>query len=319
MDSFAGICDDVLAAPVEIGRRELALQPWEVNPYRLISWLEMLQFSARGFFWCGRGLRALRMDCFIGSIYLPGDQPIFALARDLDDRAKTRATNDLKPIASQFHELGLEITAATVKEVIDELEQSSTRHNFQWLADQLITVEKLAEKELDGKDFFYVPRERAKFFPRVDNQHIFGNAVGEAFPSATYDIAESGFCLALARGTACVFHLMRVLEIGLAVLGAKFGVSLAHTNWAPAIGQIESKIREMHKEPDWKALPDCKEQQEFYAQAASHFGVLKDAWRNYTAHARGKYTEQEAEEILINVRSFMQKLATRLSELRRFT
>ena len=62
------------------------------------------------------------------------------------------------------------------------------------------------------------------------------------------------------------------------------------------------------KPPDWKGL------QEFYAQAASFLGITKDAWRNYTAHARGKYTEEEASQILGNVRAFMQKLATRLKE-----
>jgi hypothetical protein len=104
------------------------------------------------------------------------------------------------------------------------------------------------------------------------------------------------------------------LEIGLTVLGKVFGVSLAHTNWGPAIDQIESKIRQMHVDPAWKALPDCKEQQEFYSQAASHLGIAKDAWRNHTAHVRGKYDEQEASDILTGVRAFMQKLATRLAE-----
>jgi hypothetical protein len=94
-------------------------------------------------------------------------------------------------------------------------------------------------------------------------------------------------------------------------LGAVFGISLAHTNWAPAIEQIESKFRDMHKDPVWKALPDYKEQQEFYSQAASHFVVLKDAWRNYTAHARGKYDDDEAESIFRNVRAFMGKLTAR--------
>jgi hypothetical protein len=42
--------------------------------------------------------------------------------------------------------------------------------------------------------------------------------------------------------------------------------------------------------------------------------VVKDAWRNYTAHLRGKYDDQEAEDMLANVRGFMQKLATRLHE-----
>ncbi len=98
------------------------------------------------------------------------------------------------------------------------------------------------------------------------------------------------------------------------MLGSKFGVSIAHTNWAPALDEIESKIRNMHKDAACKLLPDCKEQQEFYAQAASHFGILKDAWRNYTMHLRGKYTDQEAEDVFVGVRGFMQKLATRLSE-----
>jgi hypothetical protein len=101
---------------------------------------------------------------------------------------------------------------------------------------------------------------------------------------------------------------MRTLEVGLTVLGAKHEVSMAHTNWEPVIREIESKIREMHKDPKWKALPNCKELQEQHAQAASTFGVYKDAWRNYTMHLRGIYTESEAELIYFNVKSFMQKI-----------
>ena len=107
---------------------------------------------------------------------------------------------------------------------------------------------------------------------------------------------------------------MRVLEIALGVPGRNFGVSLIHTNWAPAIEQIESKSREKHRDPVWKSLPDCKEQQEFYSQAASQFGLLKDAWRNYTMHSRGKYTEGEAEQIFRNVKTFVGKLTKKLSE-----
>lgn len=70
----------------------------------------------------------------------------------------------------------------------------------------------------------------------------------------------------------------------------------------------------MHQDPEWRQRPDRKEQQEFYAQAATHFGILKDAWRNYTMHARGVYTEEAAEDIFNNVKSFMQKLAARLHE-----
>lgn len=70
----------------------------------------------------------------------------------------------------------------------------------------------------------------------------------------------------------------------------------------------------MHKDPTWNVLSDHKEQKEFYAQAVSHFGILKDAWRNHTMHVRGIYTEEQAELIFNNVKSFMQKLSTKLSE-----
>jgi len=97
-------------------------------------------------------------------------------------------------------------------------------------------------------------------------------------------------------------------------MGMEFGKSYSHTNWGPAIEELERCIRDMHKDPKWKSLPDCKEQQEFYAQAASYLGIVKDAWRNYTAHARGRYEEDEAESIYRSVGSFMLKLATRLHE-----
>ena len=70
----------------------------------------------------------------------------------------------------------------------------------------------------------------------------------------------------------------------------------------------------MHTDPAWKELADCKEQQRFYADAATHFAIIKDAWRNHTMHARGKYVQVESERIFESVRAFMQKLAERLSD-----
>lgn len=293
---------------------ELVLQPWERHSYRLISWLEMLQFSARMFFWCGLYLRTIKNECILDSIPVAANQKILNVARDLSDTSRSRALIALRHVEAEFRKIGLRISADAVKDIVTILENKTDRRNCQWLMDQIGNIERLAERELEGKAFFYVPAERAKFFPRSDDQHIFGSEVAVAFQSATYDIAEAGICLALARGSGCVFHLMRVLEIGLTALGGKFGVSLEHTNWNPAIEEIESKIRGMHKDPTWKAQRDYREQQEFYAQVASHFGILKDAWRNYTMHVRGKYTEEEAELIFENVKAFTQKLAKRLHD-----
>jgi hypothetical protein len=287
----------------------IGLYPWE-DP----SWINMLSFQAWNFFWCGMALRGIQADCMLSSLAVDPSTPIFSVDRTIDETARSKAAGALKHVVTMFDRIGLRITAETTKELIEELEAASFKRNIQWLLDQIKGIQKLSEKEIQGKAFFYVSAEKMKFYPTSKEPHVFGEQVGKSFPSAAQDIFESGVCLALDRGSACVFHLMRVLEIGLTVLGDKFGVSLEHTNWGPAIEEIEKKVREMHKDPVWKALADCKDQQEFYAQAASHFGVLKDAWRNYTMHVRGFYTEEQAEMIFQSVKAFMQKLSTRLSE-----
>jgi hypothetical protein len=273
----------------------------------------MLQFSAYMFFFCGRTLREVRSDCLIGSIP-DGNAPVLALGRKLDDISINKAKKALAFVEVEFRKIGLVITAETAKEIIEEIDEPVPVKSFQWLIDRVESLEGLADKELNGKCFLYVPAERAKFWPTTSKPNIFGDKVASSFPSASFDIGNSGACLATMASTAAVFHLMRVLEIGLAALGNVFDVSLSHTNWAPAIEEIESRIRGMRQDPMWKALPDCKEQQEFYAQAASHFAILKDAWRNHTMHVRGKYTEAEAERIFETVKAFMQKLAERLHE-----
>ncbi len=292
---------------------ERVLQPWEKRPRQLWSWLEMLNFSAEAFYGFGRALRDIRCDCYIGSVGCLDGEPAFAMMRPLDDQAKQKALKSFAYVESHSRQLGMQMTADTVLEAIEKLKSESTR-NFQWLLDQTDAIEGLARKELRGKAFFYIPPERMEFWPQQKEPFAFGREVATSFPSTTFDANSAAFCIATTLSTAAVFHLMRVLEIGLTVLGAKFGVSLAHTNWQPAIAEIESKVRNISKDAAWRSLPDYKDQQEFYAQAASHFAILKDAWRNHTMHVRGKYTEDEAERIFENVKGFMQKLAEKLHE-----
>lgn len=292
----------------------LTIQPWEQNSLELVSWFEMLQFSASAFVYAGRALRSIKAECVTIAADCVDGEPVFRMTRLVDDEAKRKALVGLTSIEPEFRKIGLSISAETVAELISDLKDSDLTHNVQWLSDRIEGIEKLVNKELAGKAFFYVSPERTKFWPSARCPYAFGEKVARSFPSSTFDANNAGICLAVMQSTASVFHLMRVLEIGLSALGRIFDVSLVHTNWNPAIEKIESKIREIHKDPAWKVLPDCKEQQEFYSQAASHFGILKDAWRNHAMHVRGKYTEEEAERIFENVKAFMQKLAERLTE-----
>lgn len=290
------------------------LQPWEQNPREPISWFDMLNFSAPQFFYCGAALRDIRQDAICSSVICAdGSEAHFALAKPIDDASRKKTIAHLQGIEPHFRAIGLEIAAETASELIADL-QKDMKRSVEWLIDHVDAIEKIAQKELKNKAFFYIPPEKIAFWPRAKEPFAFGRPVAESFPSSTFDVNAAAICLACSQPTAAVFHSMRVLEIGLTELGKIFGVSLAHTNWAPAIEQIESRVRDMHKDPVWKAKPDCKEQQEFYAQAASHFAILKDAWRNHAMHVRGKYADDEAERIFETVKVFMQKLAERLDE-----
>ncbi|MGH9692267.1 MAG: hypothetical protein ACRD4C_14515, partial [Candidatus Acidiferrales bacterium] len=70
---------------------EIVLQPWEENPRELVSWFDMLQFSAGAFLWCGSALRTIRADCTAGAAVCIDGEPGFAYMRDLDERGKKTA------------------------------------------------------------------------------------------------------------------------------------------------------------------------------------------------------------------------------------
>jgi hypothetical protein len=79
-------------------------------------------------------------------------------------------------------------------------------------------VEQRLIDELEGHDkFFYIPLLRAQVFELVEP---YGVLVSKKFPNLTEDIQEAGKCYACARYTACVFHLMRVMENGVQRLEA---------------------------------------------------------------------------------------------------
>jgi hypothetical protein len=273
----------------------------------------MYQFSAVAFFWCGRALRSIREDCLVGSIRVVDEQPFFDMSRLLDSKAREKGLSHLMDISIEFRKIGLGLSAGMADEIIAQLRKGDKR-NFQWMHDQAETIERLAEKEANDRFFLYIPPERARFWPTEKSKNIFGDEVAAKFPSVSFDAGNSGVCLATMMPTASVFHLMRVLELGLKALGKEFGVSTEQTNWQNAIEQIESKIRKMATDQAWKSQPDWKELQQYFSDCATHFSILKDAWRNYTMHAHAAYTDDQAEVIFLTVKAFMQKLAMRLSE-----
>jgi len=155
--------------------------------------------------------------------------------------------------------------------------------------------------------FVHVRSEVARYF---DEPNLFGEQVTDRFPTVTHDVADAGKCLALGQGTATVFHLMRVMEIGLRALAAPLGIPYA-PSWESYLKQINAKINEDHKNKseEWKIG------EPFYRDLAGDLLIVKTTWRNPTMHPKARYMPDEAEQIFSAVRAFMRRLATHFSEI----
>ena len=143
---------------------------------------------------------------------------------------------------------------------------------------------------------------RAEELYRVPNQ--FGEKVSSRFPQAVVDIEEAAKCLALDRATACVFHLMRVLEIGLQELATDLGLAKVDKNWQTLLDNIRGKIKKLPLTTQVE-----KDYQSDRQEVVAHLQAVKDAWRNDVMHPRASYTEEQALDVWNHSKPLMAKLA----------
>jgi hypothetical protein len=165
------------------------------------------------------------------------------------------------------------------------------------------------ENNLNSRKFMYIPVDQASYW---NNLKMFGEHFVLAFPEkATMEMLEAGKCLAAARGTACVFHCMRVAEYGLRKLAQKLNVTISDKNkkcpleygdWNKVITEIRGAITETRKLPNG---PRKEAKLQFYSNAADHCEYMKDIWRNEVMHARRFYNEAETKAVVNRVRDFV--------------
>ncbi len=160
--------------------------------------------------------------------------------------------------------------------------------------------------ELRLRAVYALSSSHADFY--APSKPLFGEAVEAAFPSSSPEIAEAGKCRALGRWTAMVMHLMRALEPAILALQTEVGVTTPKEQWHQILVQIEAAMKAVNKRTHGA------EDEQWFSEAAAHFRVIKNAWRNYAMHGRDLYDEERAVEIYDSVRAFMRHLSTRLKE-----
>lgn len=155
-------------------------------------------------------------------------------------------------------------------------------------------------------------KERELFEP---GEPLFGEEFERNFASGgAFELDEAAKCRALGRYTAAVFHLMRIMEIGIAAVARCLGipdpVKPAERNWGNILKAINNGIQ-----AKWPNSADRMHGDgAFFEDVYASLDAVRNPWRNATMHVERKYTPDDAEHIFIAVKGFMKKLASRCDE-----
>jgi hypothetical protein len=169
--------------------------------------------------------------------------------------------------------------------------------------------------ELETRMFLSISDTDAEIY--TQGGASFDRDVQLRFPSSAFEIDEAAKCLALDRATACVFHLMRVMEIGIRATARCLGVPdptrPRERNWGSVIGKIKSDLDARSGNKPTK-IWTIEGDKEFFERAYASLDAVRVAWRNTTMHVGNKYTSEEAKHILAAVKGFIICLASRCDE-----
>ena len=156
--------------------------------------------------------------------------------------------------------------------------------------------------DLNAQKFFHVVSGYAPFY---DQDQLFGEGVAKKFPKASEDIKNAGNCLALGQPTACVFHLMRAMEVAVRQLSKRLKVTITpQTTWRQMTSNMDPKIKAMPE-----TTPQKKHKKNEWEAARSNLHLVGSVWRNNTMHPATSYTQSQALDIMNAVRVFMSGLS----------
>jgi hypothetical protein len=266
--------------------------PWGApNPRALVNWWDMQKLHSEKFF------NVISQITGLGTRMATGD---FGEYISQEDRADV--ISKFVQVAATCRSIDLVVVPLLVEAHVYNFKNPGNLTRLQ-VSQIILDLGQTISSEMQSRLFLWIPADRTKYY---DQPELFGSHVNESFQRAERDIRSAGTCYAADEGTACVMHLMRVLELGLNALAGKLGVRFERRGWENLINDIEAEVEKIngpHAGNDWR------EQQRFYAEAAKDFRYFKISWRNYAMHAHEHYAPSEARLILEHVGTFMNHLA----------
>lgn len=254
-----------------------------MSSHSLLSWCDVEKFSAHRFFQIATAIQKLEEA--------KGDK------EELGKETRKRAISWFSRIAKDCNAIGLRLSATHALR-IQRMIGHGTLTNYQEIWEQMPELRNRIGDELGEKLFMFIPSERSDFYNQAE---LFGKDVNARFPSIQYDILEAGNCFAAGRSTAVVFHLMRIMEVGVQEFAKILGVLFANEKrWQNLLDEINKAIKPLDSK-DPKVIQ--------MAQASANLYAVKLAWRNEVMHPKDTYTLEESDNLIRQVKLFMEHLA----------
>lgn len=179
---------------------------------------------------------------------------------------------------------------------------------------EISALREAAEDQLNKRFCYYVKKDKAAIGFALRNDWA---SPLQKFPSAREEIKEAVRCYLMESNTACVFHCMRIAEIGLRALARERKITIPKkpiewATWQDIISKIRTDVS--NRIGKKRAGPAKDAALEFYSGALGEFEAFKDVYRNSVMHVRTAYDEDQAKSVLTHVREFMARLSSKIDE-----
>jgi len=134
----------------------------------------------------------------------------------------------------------------------------------------------------------------------------FGEAFWEKFKNARDDLEHAGNCLALGEGTACVMHLMRMMEIVIRDMGNRLGMEFdLKDTWGGILNDLDKKIEVMPA----GTLEEQRVKHQ-WSECRNYLWHVKRAHRDDSMHGVRTYSPTEAKQVWDAMKDFSLYLIT---------
>lgn len=273
-------------------------RPWENWPYPLVSWWDMEKFSVGPLYAIAKMFGQMQI---MFTQYQKDAEKAKGVAF-LPAGMKQVLRKNLRQIRMYCVKLDLKVGVACIDDALLDLKSEL------FLPERLDRIyadlDNSIRRDMQTALFFHVPFNLREFYkPKT----LFGQDVRDRFPRANYDIEEAGTCYAFERSTACAFHLMRVMEIGVQAFGTMLGVDFPEDKeWGKILNIATGKIKEQTERREHHGRdPEIVAWNQIHA----HLSSVGTGCRNQYMHPKETVTMEEAKDLIGLVGGFMRSLA----------